>query len=182
MALQFTSVLDRSHCGELEELMFQHPQQGRFRDTILDCIEQFGVPRVVELNGRLLIELARHTEVQTLYAVMEGPLQSELVGAVVYTRNAANELAVLHIAVKNDYTAQGSRANQMVTFAMLEEVCRVARHIQGVHGVRLAYARGQAVLKTVHPLTLHPATTAGRANPPAPPLLFRVRSGTLEVG
>ena len=143
--------------------MFQHPQQGRFRDTIMDCIEQFGVPRVVEQNGRLRIELAGHTEVQTLYAMIEGPLHSELVGAVVYTRNAADELAVLHIAVKNDYTAQGPRADQMVTFALVEELCRVARHIQGVQGVRLAYARGQAILKAVHPLTFHPATTAGHA-------------------
>src|ERR1035441_2166468 len=122
MALQFTSVLDRPHREELEELMFQHPQQGRFRDTILDCIERFGVPRVVEQNGRLRIELAGQTEVQTLYAVMEGPLHSELVGALVFTRNATGELVVLHIAVKDEYTAQGPRADQMVTFALLEEL------------------------------------------------------------
>ena len=142
--------------------MFQHPQQGRFRETILDCIEQFGVPRVVEQNGGLRIALAGHTEVQTLYAVMDG--SPELVGAVVYTRNTADELAVLHIAVKNIYTAKGPRADQMVTFALLEELCRVARHIKGVHGVRLAYARGQSILKTVHPLTFHPATTDGQGS------------------
>lgn len=161
MALQFTSVLDQSLRGELEELMFQHPQQGRFRDTILDCIERFGVPRVVEQNGRLRVELAGQTEVQTLYAVMARPLHSELVGALVFTRNQTGELVVLHIAVKDDYTAQGPRADQMVTFALVEELCRVARQIQGVHGVRLAYARGQSILKTVHPLTFQPAATAG---------------------
>ena len=120
------------------------------------------MPRVVEHNGGLRIALSGHTEVQSLYAMLEEP--PELVGAVVYTRNAADELAILHIAVKNDYTAKGPRADQMVTFALIEELCRVARHIQGVHGVRLAYTRGQSILKTVHPLTFHPATTDGQGS------------------
>jgi len=171
MALQFTSVLDRSRRGELEELMFQHPQQGRFHDTIMDCIDRFGVPSVVERNGRLRIELASQTEVQTLYAMIDGPLPSELVGAVVYTRDAADELVVLHIAVKDDYTAQGLRAHQMVTFGLVEELCRVARHIHGVNGVRLVYVRGQSILQTVHPLTFPPATAAGHALLPGPPAL-----------
>ena len=165
MVLHFTSVLDRSHRVELEELMFQHPQQRRFRDTILDCIERFGVPRVVEQNGRLRIELAGPTEVQTLYAVMEQLLHSELVGALVFTRNEVGELLVLHIAVKDDYTAQGPRAAQMVTFALFEELCRVARCIQGVHGVRLVYTRGQTVLKTIHPLQFAPAAPGDRPLP-----------------
>ena len=162
MALQFTSVLHPSHREELEELLFQHPQQGRFRETILDCIAQFGVPRVVEQNGGLRITLAGHTEVQSLYAMLE--TLPELIGAVVYTRNAGDELAVLHIAVKNVYTAKGPRADQMVTFALIDELFRVAHHIKGVHGVRLAYARGQSFLKTVHPLTFHPASASGCAD------------------
>jgi hypothetical protein len=165
MALQFTAVLDQLHREELEELMFQHPQQGRFRDTILDCIERFGVPRVVEQNGRLRIELAGQTEVQTLYAVLEGSLDSGLVGALVFTRNEAGELVVLHIAVKDEYTAQGPRADQMVTFALLEELCRVARHIRGVPGVRLAYTRGHTLLKTIHPLQFAPASTGECPSP-----------------
>src|ERR1039458_4970067 len=129
MALQFTSVLDLPHREELEELMFQHPQQGRFRDTILDCIERFGVPRVVEQNGRLRIELVGQTEVQTLYAVVAGGFPSELVGVLVYTRNAAHELAILHIAVKNEYTLHGSKADHQVAFALVEELCRIAARI-----------------------------------------------------
>ncbi|MCX6924818.1 MAG: hypothetical protein NT154_16645, partial [Verrucomicrobia bacterium] len=71
--------------------------------------------------------------------------------------------------------AQGPRADQMVTFALLEELCRVAHHIRGVHGVRLAYVRGQTVLKTVHPLTFRPATPDGQT--PAP----SARSGASDL-
>ena len=159
MPLQFTSLLPGSHRTELEELLFQHPQQGRFLDTILDSIEKYGVPHVVERNGGLRVELAEQTEVQTLYAVVTGALESELVGALVYTLNAAHELAILHIAVKDGYTVRGSRAGHQVTFALVEELCRIAARIRGVIGVRLAYARGKSMLQKVHPLTWNASTT-----------------------
>lgn len=149
MALKFTSVLGKSHREQLEELMFFHPQQGRFRDTILECIESFGLPRIVVENGRLRIALAERIDVQTLYAVLEDSSQSELVGTVVYTRHPSDELLILHIAIKEAYTGHGPHADRMITFAVLDAVCNVARQIKGVNRVRLAYARGQAVVKTV---------------------------------
>lgn len=167
MALRFTSVLERAHRRELEKLLFQHPQQGRFRDTILESIERFGVPRVVELNRRLRIKLSGQVEVQTIYALMEGALRSDLAAVVVYSRNAEDELVVMHLAVENDYTTRGPRADQMVTYAIIDELCRIARHIKGVCGVRLAYARGQSILKTVHPLSFPSILVTDHATPRA---------------
>jgi hypothetical protein len=129
--------------------MFFHPQQGRFRNTIVECIEWFGTPRVVEADGKLRIALTVAIDVQTLYAVFESRQGCELEGVVVYTRHPTEELLVLHIAVKEGYTAQGLHADIMTTYSLLGAVCRVARQIQGVQRVRLAYARGKAAVNTV---------------------------------
>ncbi len=151
--LQFTSLLSPSYQESVEELLFLHPQQGRFRDTILDCIAAHGVPRVVARSDGLRVELGGQTPVQTLYALTVGLPQDEVIGCVVYTRNAAEELEILHIAVRDDYTVRGCNADQQVTFALIQELCSVARRIKGVSGVRLAYKRGRSLLKAVHPLT-----------------------------
>jgi hypothetical protein len=147
MSLQFTSLLQPAYREALEGLLFLHPQQGRFRDTILDAIEAHGVPRVVERDGGLRVEVAGQTSVQTLYVLWAAAHGCELVGAVVYTRNLEEELEIVHIAVKQDYTARGARASEGVTVALVEELCRVACRIRGVRGVRLAYSRQRAVLR-----------------------------------
>jgi predicted GNAT family acetyltransferase len=148
MTLVFTSALDKTHRDELEELMFFHPEQGRFASNILRAVEQHGSPRVTECEGKLRIELPSITGVQTLFAVMQDIAQLELVGVVVYTRTSAGVIEILHIAVKDEYTGHGPRSDQQVAFSLIQELCRIARQIRGVHSVQLAYKRNRVLLKT----------------------------------
>ena len=129
--------------------MFFHPQQGRFRDTLLDSVETHGAPRIVERDGKLRIQVASLEDSQTLYAVIEQVLTWELVGVVVFARTVVSELGVLHIAVKDDYTAQGAKADQLIAFHLIEELRRVGNRISGIQGVRLAYKRGKVFLSTL---------------------------------
>ena len=152
MALRFTSILDKSHRKELENLFFFHPQQARFHGSILDTLERDGMPRIVSNNGGLRIELAGQGEVQTVYAIMENALTRELVGAIVYTRNADNELAVRHIVVKDAYTSGGTKADLDVAYQLITELRRAAQRIGGVRGVRLAYNHRKTLLGTLPPL------------------------------
>jgi len=149
MSLKFTSFLAPSRRRELEELMFMHPQQRRFRETIVNCIDEFGIPKVVEQDGGLRVSLTSQTEVQSLYALLQDTDTEILAGAVIYTRKPADEITVLHIAVKNEFTVNGERTDLMVTFRLLETVAAIARRIQGVRGVRLAYSRGSAAWRNV---------------------------------
>lgn len=131
--------------------MFFHPQQGRFTSSLISTIEQQGSPRVVEQDGKLRIEVPRLQGVQTLYAFIESELQSELVGVVAYTRSTADELTVLHIAVKDEYTARGPKEDQMVACQLLEELRRIGHRIQGIKNIRLVYRHSKTLLTTLPP-------------------------------
>jgi hypothetical protein len=152
MALRFTSVLDKSHRKELETLFFFHPQQKRFHDSIMDTVKRNGMPGIVSKNGGLRIELAGQGDIQTLYAMLEKALTRELVGAIVYARNADNELAIRHIVVKDDYTTGGTKAEFEVAFQLITELRRAAQRIGGVRGVRLPYNQRRTLLTTLPPL------------------------------
>lgn len=159
MHLTFSSILAKDHRGELEELMFFHPQQERFASSIVNTIETYGSPRVVEKEGQLRIALQGVTEVQTVYAVMEGLLQRELVGVVVFTRTNNNNLEVLFIVVKDEYTQTGSKSGRQVTLLLIQELCRIARQIRGIHSVQIGYRRVKTYLKVdlLRSLTTDPA-------------------------
>jgi hypothetical protein len=149
MDLCLTSMLGPEHADELEELLFFHPQQGRFRRNITASVEKYGSPRIVEKNGGLRIQLRLLEDVQTLYAVAREDDWQELAGALVYTRTEPRTLEILHIVVKDEYTLQGKRSEQGLTFLLIEELCRIGRMIQGIQFVSLAYDRGRVILKQV---------------------------------
>ena len=152
MGLRFTSALDKIHREPLEELMFFHPQQGRLASSLISIIEQQGSPSIIEQDGKLRIEIPRIQSVQTLFAIIDGVLQWELVGMVTYARITPDELTVLHIAVKDEYTVHGSKGDQMVAYHLLEELRRIGHHIKGIQGVRLAYRRSKTLLTTLQPV------------------------------
>ena len=153
VTLVFTSSLDRSHLEELEELMFFHPQQGRFKGTLLDSVEEFGQPHILDRDGLLHVGLGGDgAGAQTLYAMVDHPSRGELAGVVVYTRTADNELLILHIAVKDRYTSHGRSADAQVTYLLIEELRQIARRIHGIRGVRIAYKRGHSLLNVVRPV------------------------------
>ena len=153
MGLQFTSVLDQTHRSELEELIFFHPQQGRFASSLVSTIAEQGAPRIIEQAGKLRIEIPRIPDVQTLYAIVTGAVEWELVGMVAYTRRIPAELTILHIAVKDEYTLHGAKGDQLVACHLLEELQRIGHRIQGIHGVQLAYRRDKTLLTTLRPVS-----------------------------
>lgn len=149
MKICITSLLGTRHADDLEQLLYYHPQQSRFRQNIIASLEQYGSPRIVEINGGLRIQLELLKEVQTLYAIAQDGKGKDLAGVVVYTRAQDGNLEVVHIVVKDEFTLQGKYAKVEVASMLIEAVCRIAHQIQGVHSVRLAYDRGRIVVKPI---------------------------------
>jgi len=141
MNLSLTSKLGKEHADELEELLFFHPQQGRFRRNIIASVEKHGSPTVIERNGGLRIQLQMLQDVQTLYALARDGERQQLAGALVYTRTEPQTLEILHIVVKDEYTMTGKQADGGLTFLLIEELCRIGRMIQGILFVRLVSGR-----------------------------------------
>jgi hypothetical protein len=142
-------MLGEHYAEALETLLFFHPQQGRFRRDITDSVERHGSPRIICQNGGLRIQLPKLQDVQTLYALTGETESRELVGAMIYTRTDEETIEILHLVVQDDYTARGKNAREGLAFLLVEELCRVGLRIRGVRNVRLAYDRGQVILKQI---------------------------------
>jgi hypothetical protein len=113
-SITFTSVLGRRHRQELEKLLFFNPGQHRVRAAILEAIEKYGIPKVVEEQGWLRVRLDSGREVQTLFAMSLAGLSPKLAGVMVYTRLEVETILLLHMAVARDYASRGRFGREML--------------------------------------------------------------------
>ena len=65
------------------------------------------------------------------------------------SRPRRGNLEIVHIVVKDEYTLQGKNAKDEVASMLIEEVCRIAHRMHGVHSVRLAYGRGRIIVNPI---------------------------------
>ena len=141
--ITFTSVLDRKHRREHERLLFLNPGQHRVRSAIVVAVEKYGIPRVVDEQGRLRVRLDSCREVQTLFAISHAALSSRLAGVMVYTRLDEESLLLLHMAVARDYASAGRFGRQMLALRLVERLRNIARQVKGVRAVRLILGSGK---------------------------------------
>jgi hypothetical protein len=145
--IHLTSVLEQQYACELEDLLFFHPHQGRFRRDIRASVEKYGSPKIVVKNNRLRVQLSLLEDVQTLYAIKVVGEELGLIGTVIYGRTEPKVIEILHIVVKEEYTYQGQHGSEGLTFFLIDELCRIASRIKGVSSVRLAYDKGRIIVK-----------------------------------
>jgi hypothetical protein len=140
--LLFSSRLAASYRGELESLLFFNPHQQVLSPHIVELVEKYGAPRIVEQGGCLRLGVGEALDVQSLYALAENGESSDLVGALIYTRSDPETLLLLHIAVKEDYAAAGQRARELVTLRLMAKLREIARQLKGVRSISVLYAPG----------------------------------------
>jgi hypothetical protein len=138
----FSSVLGNEYLDDLEKLLFFNPQQERTLSGINQSIQEYGVPHVLHENGRLRIRLQGLQDVQALFALEDSPDQPQLVGVMVFHRVEPEAVVLLHIAVKEEYSRFGSRADAHLVGKMMAELRAIARKLKGVRSIHLKYARG----------------------------------------
>jgi hypothetical protein len=141
--ITFTSVLGRRHRQELEKLLFFNPGQHRVRAAILEAIEKYGIPKVVEEQGWLRVRLDSGREVQTLFAMSHAGLSPKLAGVMVYTRLEVETILLLHMAVARDYASRGRFGREMLALRLVERLRAIARQVKSVRAVRLILGGGK---------------------------------------
>ena len=141
--ITYTSALGRKHRRELERLLFLNPGQQRVRSAIVEAVEQYGVPRVVEEADRLRIRLDSGREVQTLFVMGHTALSSRLAGVMVYTRLDVETILLLHLAVAKDYASGGRFGRQMLALRLVERLRKIAAQVKGVRAVRIILGAGR---------------------------------------
>ncbi len=141
----FTSSLTSEYLEDLEKLLFFNPQQKKALKGIHHSIREYGVPRISLNNGWLRVKVEELPEVQTLYALADSKERPKLAGVMVYSRVDPATIAVLHIAVKEEYSRFGARADAMLVPKFLERLRQIAKMLKGVQSIQLKYASGLIV-------------------------------------
>jgi len=138
LPLIFSSSLPAERRDELEELMFFNPQQGAHESGINSSIRDYGFPKIVQEGSSLTIGIEGR-DVQTLYAFIERSGNPELVGVIVYTRTSPHTIALLNMAVTPEYSYSSGYKNELVVVRMLTQLRKIARRINGIHKLSIAY-------------------------------------------
>jgi hypothetical protein len=126
--------------AELEELLFLNPRQHLVRDGILNSLERFGHPKVVETPTGLAVKVG-DLEAQTLFAFDRARAGQSPVGVVVFIRTAREEMSIMHVAVDEDYALHGAEAGVGLGVTLVEKVKEIARRIVGIQRVVFFYRR-----------------------------------------
>ncbi len=143
--IHFSSILDREYRDDLEELMFFNPQQGKALTGINHAISEYGVPSVVEDNGRLRVSVEGLPESQSLFALDISEKKPVLAGVMVYMRTDPENLVLLHIAVHADYSRTGIYGDEMLVWRFMTQLRDIAKRIKGIRTITLKYSSGLTI-------------------------------------
>ncbi len=138
----FSSILGSEYLEDLERLLFFNPQQERAIDGIHHSIREHGVPSIYLDKGKLRVKVEEPSEVQTLYALDDSGGKPELVGVMVFSRTNTDTLDLLHIAIREEYSRFGAKADAGLVSRFLEQLRHIARCLKGVRSICLKYASG----------------------------------------
>lgn len=85
------------------------------------------------------MKVEKLAEVQTLFALDD----ERLAGMLVYSRVSLELLAVIHIAVGEDYSSHGRFSHKMLVMRMLELLRNNTRRIKGIDTIRVMFSENQ---------------------------------------
>ncbi len=148
----FSSVLTSGYVKDLEALLFFNSHQADVKDRIARAVERYGQPRVVREGGLLRVAVEKAPYVQALYALDKAHPGRELIGVIVYVRENRDRIAILHVAVREDYASSGGHAGAMLALRLITKVREIASRIRGVREVTMMYQPSRVRLLPVqHP-------------------------------
>lgn len=145
MKIEFSSRASTKCKPALEELLFFNPRQSRVREGIVNSLEKFGHPRLVEAGDELSVRVGE-LEAQTLFAYDRARREGGPVGVVVFIRTSPEEIAIMHVAVHPDYALRGRRAGSGLGVTLIEKVKEIGSRIVGVRKIVFFY-RGEVVIR-----------------------------------
>jgi hypothetical protein len=141
----FSSRVPKEYRSDLEDLLFFNPRQHLVRDGIINSLSHFGHPRLDETPAGLSVRVGDH-EAQTLFAFDRAGKSKAPVGVVVFLRTSPEEIAIMHVAVDDDYALHGSEAGVGLGVTLVEKVKEIASRIVGIKRIMFFY-RQEVVIR-----------------------------------
>jgi hypothetical protein len=134
----FSATVSAKMRGVVEALFFFNPRQPLLHSAISATVERTGVPKIMELEGRLRIDVPSR-DMQCLFACDSYLKTCKPVGVVLYERPRVEILSVSHIAVNPAYAFHGGSGGAGLGMLLIERVKETARRIKGVTHVQVPY-------------------------------------------
>ncbi|MFV2033166.1 MAG: hypothetical protein ACC663_11775 [Gammaproteobacteria bacterium] len=134
-----TSRLGEDFREDLEQAMFFNQKQYKAEAGIRNCVERYGIPEITTENGYLRIRVNAFSVTQTLFAIDRTESEDILSGVIVYVRDTADNILVLHIAIAGNSAITGPVKTARLVLDLLHQVIDSASRINGVENVKLVY-------------------------------------------
>ena len=135
--IEFTSRLPRHKRHALERILFFNGCQDRFARGIVDVIDKYGPPEIVDESEGLRVRVGNLPDVQCLFAVET--LTARPVGVAVYHRADLEHVTVLHLGLSEEFCAGGEREGWRLLLRLLKEIRRSSRRVKGVRRMSVLY-------------------------------------------
>lgn len=123
--------------------MFFNPQQGKVRTGVIEAVERYGQPKISRDGDRLRIGVGSLSVVQALFALDGQRTDSKLLGVIAYMRENSDNIAILHLVVRSDYSALGRHADRLLAMHLIDRVRKLASQVKGVSSLTIAYQSGK---------------------------------------
>jgi hypothetical protein len=124
----------------LENLLFFNTGQRKVVSGIISSIELYGLPYIIVNNeSTLKIIIGKLLDVQTIYAIDDSIEPNPLAGILIYFRESIENIVILHIAVNEKYSLEGSNGNSFLTLHLIEELKKIAIKLKGVKTLTIYY-------------------------------------------
>ena len=136
---RFTSELPLFRRDELEQLVYFNKNQHTVEARLLEALRLYGSPSMVMGERWVRFSISKIGPVQTLYALDECGRFPRLVAVAMYMREDAETLAVIFVAVHEDYVVRGAHGGRQVGPRVLDLLRESAARTKGVRWLRLAY-------------------------------------------
>lgn len=137
--IRLSSELASAFRDELERIVFFNPAQSSVTAHLVASVHRFGAPSIVEERDRLRFRVSALGMLQTLYALDETDGEPRLVGVAMFMRDGPATIAVLHLALHEDYTAHGKWAASAVVGRLLGAIRGAALRTHGIRTLRIPY-------------------------------------------
>lgn len=125
--------------------MFFNPRQFRVREGIINSLARFGHPKLITEGDNLTVRIGEE-QAQTLFAYDRASKNGAPVGMIVFLRTAQDEIAILHVAVNEDYGLQGRHSELGLGLVLMDKVKEIAMRIVGIRKIIFFY-RQEVVIK-----------------------------------
>jgi hypothetical protein len=128
-----TTRMSPPSASTVQCVIFLNRRQQLLHRAISSTIEQIGIPKIMELDGRVWIDVPSHA-MQCLFAC-DGAFAP--IGVALYERPSTDILSVCHLAVDPAYAFGGINGGGGLGLLLIERVKEIAGRIKGVTRVQI---------------------------------------------